>query len=104
MGRELTLWWGAVLFAAGIGLGGVYFGGLWLTVRRASTAPAAHLTVALSFLARTAIVIAGLFWLTFGEWRQVLICLIGFLVARTALLRWLVPPSRREAVSGGPPR
>ena len=109
--------WMAVVFLAGIGLGAVFFGGLWLTTRRfvqlssASDSPqpsrsprpsegsgepqvspllndlGGHLLVVLSFMARTALVVLGMFWLTRGDWRLILVCLAGFLIARTVILR-----------------
>ncbi len=115
-GGAAVLWMG-VVFLAGIGLGAVFFGGLWLTTRRfvqlsresgppppspsdrssegrrdQNMSPllsdlGGHLLVVLSFIARTALVVLGIFWLTRGDWRLVLVCLAGFLIARTVILR-----------------
>ncbi len=124
--------WMAVVFLAGVGLGAVFFGGLWLTTRRfvqissaAGSPPASrsrrpsersreqkvspllsdlggHLLVVLSFIARTALVVLGMFWLTRGDWRLVLVCLAGFLIARTVILRVVSNQVSRVSQSHSP--
>jgi F1F0 ATPase subunit 2 len=80
------------LFLAGAGLGIVFFGGLWLTVRALPTARYPTALALASFWGRTALVVAS-FTLAFsGGWQNVLSCLLGFITARLLLSRWT--PSR----------
>lgn len=80
------------VFLAGMGLGCFYFGGLWLTTQSlARTARATLqkkmslfpvLTMLLSFMVRTGVTLAGLYWLMQGNWIRVLVALLGILAAR----------------------
>jgi len=73
--------------AAGVALGGVFFGGLWWTVQKmaASTSPA--LWMVGSLLLRTVAVLAG-FWFVAGpRWQNLLACLVGFLGGRVVVNR-----------------
>ena len=100
-GQEI--WWIIVVFCGGVGLGGVYFGGLWLTVRRLPRTPGESLLVLVSFLLRLAIVLLGIFWLTRLEWKNVLICLAGLLVARTVIVRSVAAPLAEGRRAEEPP-
>jgi F1F0 ATPase subunit 2 len=68
---------------AGILLGVVFFGGLWWTVRRALASGHAALWFSISFLLRTAIVLMGIYLVSHGDWRLMVGCMVGFLLART---------------------
>jgi F1F0 ATPase subunit 2 len=78
-------------------LGALFFGGLGLTVGRLAQIrrPAAWLAV--SFLVRSAIVLAGLPLLMDGRWERLLAALIGFHLARSVVLR-----AARRAPRGRP--
>jgi F1F0 ATPase subunit 2 len=83
--------------AAGVALGAIFFGGLWWTIRRGLTArrPAIHFVG--SSLARMAIVLAGFFLVSSGDWKKLIACLVGFLAARIFVSR-RVRASARETV------
>jgi F1F0 ATPase subunit 2 len=76
-----------VAFICGLPLGVFYFGGLWWTIRRAvaSNSPAVWFLGSLLF--RTIVLMAAFYWVSQGDWRRVLSCLLGFLMARTAIQR-----------------
>lgn len=78
-------------FAAGLGLGLFYFGGLWLTVRRLPTSRYPVPLLLASFVARTAAVVAGFYFVMGVHWERVLACLVGFLVVRIVLTARLRP-------------
>jgi len=82
-----------VALLAGFGLGLLFFGGLWLTVRALprSRYPAALMLG--SFWGRTALVVAGFTLAISRRWQNALVCLIGFLIARLLLARWI--PGRK---------
>jgi F1F0 ATPase subunit 2 len=77
----------ALALAAGVLLGGIFFGGLWWTVQRAvfSTSPA--LWFLGSMLLRTGITLAGFYFVSRGHWLRLLTCLLGFLLARVVVMR-----------------
>ncbi len=80
-----------LVFLAGFGLGGFYFGGLWLTVRRLPTARQPALLLMASFLGRMVVVVAGFLVVMQGQWQRAAIALAGFVLARLALIRVLSP-------------
>lgn len=84
---------------AGAAAGVLFFGGLWLTVRRARTSGRSAGFLAASFLLRAATVLA-VFWLAWeGSPARLGACLLGFVAARSAAVR-LAGPMRR---TGGRP-
>lgn len=76
----------AAVFAAGMALGLIYFGGLWWTLRHLSGMRRPVLLTVGSFLLRTALVVAGLCLITSGRWERLLVGLLGFLLMRQILL------------------
>ncbi|REJ68759.1 MAG: ATP synthase subunit I [Planctomycetota bacterium] len=81
--------WIIISFLSGCVLGVLYFGGLWLTVRRATIARQPGLLLFLSFLVRTAVTLFGFYLVMDGRWERLIACLIGFVVARALLIRRL---------------
>ncbi len=75
-------------FVAGIALGIIFFGGLWLTVKKSVTAEVPWLWVLGSFIFRVAIVLTGFYFVSAGNWQRLVTCLIGFIVARLAVIRF----------------
>lgn len=85
----------AFAWAAGGGLGVVFFGGLWWTVRRGITSKWAPLWFFGSLLVRTLVVLAGFYAASAGRLDRLLACLFGFVLARCAVT-WLTRPARFE--------
>ncbi len=81
----------AITLIAGLLIGAVYFGGLWLTVRKAVAATIPALWFAASFLLRMAIALAGFYLAGQGNWQRFLVCLAGFVVARLLVARMTKP-------------
>jgi len=73
---------------AGIILGTLFFGGLWLTVKKAVGSKYAALWVLASSLLRTGIVLTGFYFVADGRWQRLLVCVLGFIVARFITM-WL---------------
>ena len=80
-----------VLAALGAGalLGSVYFGGLWWTVRQGLTAENPALWFGVSALTRMTALLAGLYYFIRGGWGSVFACLIGVIIARVAIMRFV---------------
>ena len=72
---------------AGLGLGVMFFGGLWWTIRRGLTSPRPAMLFLGSALLRMAVALAGFYLVAGGEWPRLVACLIGFLVARSIITR-----------------
>jgi F1F0 ATPase subunit 2 len=73
---------------AGIVLGGMFYGGLWWTVRRGLRSARPGLWFLASSLLRMAIALGGLYAVSGGDWRRLFACLLGFVVGRI-LVTWL---------------
>ena len=73
--------------AAGCGLGVVFFGGLWWTIRKGVASKWAPLWFFSSLLLRTGITLAGFYLLSAGHWERLLLCLLGFVMARLVVTR-----------------
>jgi F1F0 ATPase subunit 2 len=82
---------GELLFSCfiGIALGGVYFAGLWETVRKLPDAEKPARRMALSFALRTALALTGFYLVMQGDWQRLAAALVGFLLMREILLRRL---------------
>lgn len=70
----------------GVLLGAVYFGGLWLTVRKAVSAQRPGALVALSFAGRSLLALAGFYLASAGRVERLLACLVTFLLVRQLFL------------------
>jgi F1F0 ATPase subunit 2 len=86
-----------VAFIAGAGLGGMFFGGLWWTLRRAMTTKHPGLWFIFSMLARTSLTLVGFYLVSAGHWQRMAACLVGFLVARMVITRLTKPSAPRPA-------
>ena len=82
-----AVWQTVGSFIAGVLLGGVFFGGLWLTVSRGLTSPKAALWFAASSFLRMALVLGGLYFVGIGSLPRLAACLLGFIVVRIAATR-----------------
>ncbi|MGB3345163.1 MAG: ATP synthase subunit I [Aequorivita sp.] len=72
---------------AGIVLGIIFFGGLWLTVRKGLDSKNATLIFMGSLIIRMAIVLVGFYYIGGDNWQKLLACLGGFLIARIVITR-----------------
>jgi F1F0 ATPase subunit 2 len=82
--RPVTL---TLLFIIGMGVGLVFFGGLWLTVRALPTAKYPTALALASFWGRTALTVVTFAWLLSRDWKSVLMLLLGFLGGRLVVAR-----------------
>ncbi len=94
----------ATLLLAWIGggaLGAFFFGGLWWTVRRAVVARRPALWIFGSLLFRTCAVLTGFFLLSGRRLDRLLLCVVGFLMARVLVTRLTRSPD--QTASGATP-
>ena len=89
MNETLTL---VLAWVAGVVLGAIFFGGLWWTVRKGVSSKQPALWFFGSLLLRMSIVLAGFYFVSGGHWERLLLCLLGFVMARL-VVTWLTRPS-----------
>ena len=77
----------ALALLAGMLLGAMFFGGLWWTVRKGLASPRPALWFIGSLLLRTGIALAGFYFVAGSDWKRLLACLLGFIVARLIVIR-----------------
>jgi F1F0 ATPase subunit 2 len=84
-------WIGILLALLGGGLLGVfYFGSLWLTVRSLPQTRHPALITMGSFLGRMLVTLAGFYFIMGGRVENLLVCLVGFLLARQVVFKFVV--------------
>ncbi len=77
----------ALVFAAGMALGGFYFAVLWNTVRRLPGAGSPARLMLAGLLVRLGIVLPAFYLLMAGRWERMVVALGGFIVMREFLTR-----------------
>ena len=90
----------ALALLAGAGIGAIFFGGLWWTVRKGASARQPWLWFSGSLLIRVGIALGGFYFVSGGEWKRLLACLLGSLLARQTLISLTRPaegsPAQKE--------
>jgi len=81
---------------AGFVMGILFFGGLWFTVRRGLASQNQVLWFLGSLLLRTGIVLVGFYFFGAGHWERMLLCLLGFIIARIVVKRWVSLPQKYQ--------
>jgi F1F0 ATPase subunit 2 len=82
----------ATALVAGLLLGTVFFGGLWWTIRRGVSSGRPAVWFAGSLLLRLSVTLAGFYLVASGDAKRLLLCLVGFVVARLVVTRLTRPP------------
>jgi len=77
----IDLWLWPVI--GGTLLGGMFFGGLLLTIVYGFKSPRPELWFLMSLIVRMSLTISGFILISAGRWERLLACLLGFLLART---------------------
>ena len=72
---------------AGLSLGVIFFGGLWWTVSFSVASRRPALWVFASLALRMSIVLGGLYFVGREHWQRLMICLLGFVIARVIVMR-----------------
>lgn len=77
----------ALAIMAGLLLGTLFFGGLWWTVYRAMSSPRPALWFFGSLIVRMGISLAGIYFVGKDDWKLMVGCLVGFIIARYVVIR-----------------
>jgi F1F0 ATPase subunit 2 len=75
------------VFVAGLLLGAFFFGGLWWTTKKALVSGAPMLWFFSSLIVRFGITLVVLYYISRNHWERMLICLLGFIIARIIIVR-----------------
>jgi F1F0 ATPase subunit 2 len=88
-------------FAAGLLLGAFFFGGLWWTVRKGVSSRQPVFWFAGSLLVRMGIALAGFYFVGRRHPDRLVVCLVGFVIARL-VVSWLAGPSGEKCARPAP--
>jgi F1F0 ATPase subunit 2 len=83
--------------AVGLGIGYFHFGGLWLTLQRFAGAKLYGLVFVVSFLFRSFVTLAGVYFVGNGEWPGMTACLGGILIMRKVFIVKMQPSAAFRA-------
>lgn len=82
---------------AGAVLGAIFFGGLWWTVLKGVSSKTPAIWFLASMLVRMGITLAGFYFVARGHWQRLLMCLLGFVIARIVVTRLARLPDAKPA-------
>jgi len=94
----------ALALLGGVFLGAFFFVGLWWTVRRGVSSRRVALWFLGSLLLRMGVALAGFYFVSGGHWERLLLCLLGFVMARLIVARLTRPSGANHppgALEGG---
>jgi F1F0 ATPase subunit 2 len=75
-----------LILLIGIVLGTLFFGGLWWTILKGTSSKRPEFWFLGSFIVRTSIVLVGFYFVLDGRWNRLVVCLLGFIIARFILM------------------
>jgi F1F0 ATPase subunit 2 len=91
MHETLTL---VAAWAAGGVIGVMFFGGLWWTVHRGVSSGQPALWFLGSLLLRMSVTLAGFYLVSGADWQRLVLCLLGFVMARLVVTRLTLSVTR----------
>lgn len=94
MSEAMTL---TLALLAGMLLGAMFFGGLWWTVSKGLASPRPAQWFIGSLLLRLGIALSGFYFAAGGDWKRLLACLLGFILARAIVTRLTATRTVKEA-------
>ena len=77
-----------VASVTGLVLGAIFFGGLWWSVRQGVSSKHPALWFLGSALVRMCLVMAGFYFIGREHWERLVLCLLGFVIARFLVMRF----------------
>ena len=86
----------ALALVAGLLLGTFFFGGLWWTVEKGISSERPALWFVGSLLLRTGVILAGFYFVAQNHWSRLVMCLLGFLIARLFVVKRLTRAPAEE--------
>jgi F1F0 ATPase subunit 2 len=89
--NNLLTW--LLTWVAGGLLGVFFYGGLWWTVQQVVSEGHSALYLVASLLVRTSVTVMGFYFVSDGRFERLIVCMIGFVVARVIVTRVTRPPA-----------
>ena len=86
-----------LVFAAGVLLGLIFFGGLWWTILRGVESPRPALWFFGGFLLRMVFLLAAFYYLSGGNWIRLILLGAGVLLSRGLVLRWTKSTGKKSS-------
>ena len=99
MNEVLTL---VMASMAGGALGAIFFGGLWWTVHKGVSSKRPAMWFLGSLLLRMAMALAGFYHTSGGHWERLLVCFLGFVLARPVVTRGMAASTTAREPSHAP--
>lgn len=96
----LPLWPSFLCLLAGMLVGLVYFGGLWLTVKKMRTSPHFYRLMVFSWVMRTLFLLGAFYVLMQGDWQRLIVAFLGVLTVRYASSGFVKLSAKKEALNG----
>jgi F1F0 ATPase subunit 2 len=96
MNEMVTL---APALVTGVLLGAMFFGGLWWTVQKAVASKRPAFWFFGSMLLRTSIALAGFYFIARNHWERLLVCFLGFIIARLIVTRLTREPQKQTPLA-----
>ncbi len=87
-----------LVFIAGILLGTLFFGGLWITVRKAVTSKKPAMIILGSFVFRICVTLVGFYFIGAGSLQRLLLLLLGFITARFLVIYFTKSIDAKQAI------
>ncbi len=75
-------------FIGGMLLGVLFFGGLWFTLKKMILSKNPALWLLSSFFFRVSITLIGFYFIGLGNWKNLILCMLGFIIARFFVIRY----------------
>ena len=85
-------------FIGGLLLGTIFFGGLWFTVRKLVISKIPALWFLGSFILRVSITLIGFYYISYGSWQRLLICVAGFITARYSVIYFTKSNNQKQVL------
>jgi F1F0 ATPase subunit 2 len=79
----------ALAILTGAVLGAAYLGALWINVQQVTRARRPGMVLAIGAAIRIGLLLGAFYLVADGDWRRLVACLSGFLLARLIVTRWL---------------
>ena len=73
---------------AGLLLGTFFFGGLWWTIKKGTASKTPAIWFLSSFFIRLGITVCGFYFVSIIIGKRMILCLAGFIIARTLITRY----------------
>jgi F1F0 ATPase subunit 2 len=90
-------------FIIGIGTGSLFIWALWFSVQRGLVSKHPSLWFLGGLLLRVGITLSAFYLTANGDWRRLLVCLFGFVLARQLLTkRFAAPVAKKEGLNHAP--